>query len=100
MKALYNKTTKEVLEWLDSTSNAMGLGPNVGFINFPDVSEEDSKSITNLNDVTGFSLKECQDNRKAEYPSLEDQLDHIYHNGIDSWKTNVVQPVKDKYPKP
>ena len=100
MKALYNKTTKEVLEWLDSTSNAVGLAPNVGFINLPDVSEEDSKSITNLNDVTGFSLKECQDNRKAEYPSLEEQLDHIYHNGIDSWKTNVIQPTKDKYPKP
>ena len=45
MKALYNKTTKEVLEWLDSTSNAMGLGPNVGFINLPDVSEEDSKRV-------------------------------------------------------
>ena len=38
--------------------------------------------------------------RKAEYPPLEDQLDHIYHNGVASWKTNVVQPVKDKYPKP
>ena len=23
--------------------------------------------------------------RRAEYPSLEDQLDDIYHNGIDAW---------------
>ena len=38
--------------------------------------------------------------RKAEYPPLEDQLDHIYHNGIASWKANMVKPVKDKYPKP
>lgn len=38
--------------------------------------------------------------RKSEYPPLEDQLDHIYHNGVESWKTNMVKPVKDKYPKP
>lgn len=38
--------------------------------------------------------------RQAEYPPLADQLDHIYHNGVESWKTNVVKPVKDKYPKP
>ena len=100
MKALYNKITKEVFNWLDPTANAMGLGPDVAFIDLPDVSENDSKSITNLSDIAGFSLKECQGNRKTEYPKLEDQLDHIYHNGIDSWKTNIIKPIKDKYPKP
>ena len=38
--------------------------------------------------------------RQAEYPPLAEQLDHIFHNGVASWKTNVIQPVKDKYPKP
>jgi len=37
--------------------------------------------------------------RKAEYPSIEDQLDDIYHNGIDAWKT-TIKAIKDKYPKP
>ena len=37
--------------------------------------------------------------RKAEYPSIEDQLDDIYHNGIDAWKTSI-KAIKDKYPKP
>jgi len=37
--------------------------------------------------------------RKAEYPSLEDQLDDIYHNGIDAWKA-TIKTTKDKYPKP
>ena len=27
--------------------------------------------------------------RRAEYPSIEDQLDHIYHNGVASWKTTI-----------
>jgi hypothetical protein len=37
--------------------------------------------------------------RAAEYPSMEDQLDDIFHNGLDAWKANI-QSVKDKYPKP
>ena len=37
--------------------------------------------------------------RRAEYPSIEDQLDDIYHNGIDAWKA-TIKTIKDKYPKP
>ena len=36
--------------------------------------------------------------RVAEYPSVVDQLDNIYHNGIDAWKTDI-KAIKDKYPK-
>ena len=41
---------------------------------------------------------EYQYKRAAEYPSVVDQLDDIYHNGIDGWKT-TIKAVKDKYPK-
>ena len=37
--------------------------------------------------------------RKAEYPSIGDQLDKIYHEGIDAWKNDMIKPIKDKYPK-
>ena len=37
-------------------------------------------------------------NRKAEYPAIVDQLDDIFHNGIDGWKA-TIQVTKDKYPK-
>lgn len=37
--------------------------------------------------------------RAAEYPTIADQLDYIYHNGIDAWKTDMIDPVKTKYPK-
>tara|TARA_E500000305_G_C3928956_1_gene191837 strand:- start:30 stop:305 length:276 start_codon:yes stop_codon:yes gene_type:complete len=37
--------------------------------------------------------------RAAEYPSVVDQLDDIYHNGIDAWKA-TIKTTKDKYPKP
>ena len=36
--------------------------------------------------------------RKAEYPSIEDQLDDIYHNGISGWSA-TIKKTKDKYPK-
>ena len=39
------------------------------------------------------------DQRKAEYPPIEDQLDDIYHNGVAGWKT-TIKAIKDKYPKP
>ena len=38
--------------------------------------------------------------RAAEYPSLAEQLDYIYHNGVDAWKTDMIDPIKQKYPKP
>jgi len=37
--------------------------------------------------------------RKNEYPEVEEQLDKIYHDGVDEWK-KVIKAVKDKYPKP
>ena len=37
--------------------------------------------------------------RRAEYPSIEDQLDTIYHSGVTAWKT-TIKAIKDKYPKP
>tara|TARA_B100000965_G_C19584854_1_gene755252 strand:+ start:1478 stop:2089 length:612 start_codon:yes stop_codon:yes gene_type:complete len=36
--------------------------------------------------------------RQAEYPSIVDQLDKIYHDGVDAWKTDI-KIIKDKYPK-
>ena len=37
--------------------------------------------------------------RAVAYPSIEDQLDKIYHDGIDAWKADI-KAVKDEYPKP
>ena len=38
-------------------------------------------------------------NRLTDYPSIADQLDLIYHSGIDAWKAKIKE-TKDKYPKP
>tara|TARA_Y100000590_G_scaffold5929_1_gene7915 strand:- start:3480 stop:3773 length:294 start_codon:yes stop_codon:yes gene_type:complete len=45
-----------------------------------------------------YDANEYQRSRASEYPSIPDQLDEIYHNGVDSWKA-VIKKTKDKYPK-
>ena len=42
---------------------------------------------------------EYLENRVKEYPSIEDQLDLIYHGGVDAWKAKIAG-IKAKYPKP
>ena len=43
--------------------------------------------------------KQYARDREKEYPTWQDQLDDIYHNGIDGWKA-TIKVTKDKYPKP
>ena len=38
--------------------------------------------------------------RAKAYAPISDQLDYIFHHGLAKWKTDIVQPVKDKFPKP
>ena len=47
---------------------------------------------------TAYDNNEYQRKRADEYPSIADQLDDIYHNGIDGWKA-TIKSTKDKYPK-
>lgn len=39
-----------------------------------------------------------KDLRRAKYPSIADQLDTLYHSGLDAWKAQI-KTIKDKYPK-
>ena len=45
-----------------------------------------------------YDAEQYARNRQEEYPTWQDQLDDIYHNGIDGWKT-TIKVTKDKYPK-
>ena len=39
-----------------------------------------------------------QELRAAAYPSIVDQLDLIYHGGVDAWKV-AITAVKEEFPK-
>ena len=53
--------------------------------------------------TNGGSHADYKEIRKSEYikavGDIPDQLDYIYHNGLDAWKAEIKK-VKDKYTKP
>ena len=59
-------------------------------------SKIDTARTTLNTEAAAIAYKE---KRANEYPSVVDQLDDIYHNGIDGWKA-TIKATKDKYPKP
>ena len=72
-----------ILKWLDSEQTE------------PTESEINAE-IARLN--TLYTNEKYKRDRAVEYPSVVDQLDDIYHNGIDAWKA-TIKKTKDKYPK-
>ena len=62
-------------------------------------SESDcTNGLKALQDAWDLENNSYKSKRKAEYPSIADQLDDIYHNGIDGWKA-TIKTTKDKYAK-
>lgn len=62
-------------------------------------SEEDcTNGLKALQDAWDLENDSYKSKRRAEYPSVVDQLDDLYHNGIDGWK-KTIKAVKDKYTK-
>lgn len=74
----------ETLIWQDSNTQ-------------PPTLEEVNAEIARLE--AEYVATQYKRDRAKEYPSIQDQLDYIYHNGIDAWKTDMIYPVKTKYPK-
>jgi hypothetical protein len=98
------------LEYYSKADALLSLLPNAEFVwDGKDRKYEDLRMIsgtkpaedaintehTRLNEKESYKMK-----RLVEYPDFGTQLDYIYHNGLDKWKTDIVDPVKAKYPKP
>ena len=72
------------------------------------VSEENKDYLQFIKDVAeqGYDIVEgpdvvqpsYADLRRPEYPPIEDQLDKIYHGGIECWKEQIKE-IKDRHPK-
>tara|TARA_B100000927_G_C16417618_1_gene449982 strand:- start:36 stop:326 length:291 start_codon:yes stop_codon:yes gene_type:complete len=93
------QTIEEIKAGLPPVGNSIVNGVEV------ELSEEEKEATLNAwaenerarqldEEANGYKSK-----RAAEYPSIADQLDDIYHNGIDAWKA-TIKVTKDKYPKP
>ena len=65
---------------------------------FTKPSESDvNAKITELKNA--YASAEYKRKRAREYPSWQKQLEKIYDDGIDAWKSEMIDPIKNKYPK-
>tara|TARA_Y100001938_G_scaffold119506_1_gene165555 strand:- start:286 stop:657 length:372 start_codon:yes stop_codon:yes gene_type:complete len=60
--------------------------------------KECTDKLKEIQDAWDLENNSYKSERRAEYPSIVDQLDDIYHNGIDGWKA-TIKTTKDKFPK-
>ena len=90
----WNGSTGEV-EYNDGTNNA--TISDISSYDFETRFKTKLKAITDA-EATAIKNRTYDVKRTMEYPPISEQLDEIYHNGIDGWK-NTIKAVKDKYPK-
>ena len=94
----------------DILNSILAINPNakctVNGENAKDITWHDGTTPITESDIlakqkelqTAYDNNVYQRNRAGEYPSIADQLDDLYHNGIYCWKA-TIKAVKDKYPK-
>lgn len=64
-----------------------------------EIADFEARELAHLAAIEEKVRNQYKLDRAAEYPSLADQLDMIYHGGLDAWKA-AIKAVKDKHPKP
>ena len=61
-------------------------------------SEEDIKTEQDRLQAE-YATQEYARNRATDYPDTGDQFNKIYDDGLTKWKSEMVDPVKTKWPK-
>jgi len=65
---------------------------------FIQINTDEMQRLLDEAEQTRFSQLSYTEKRIGEYPSISEQLDILYHNGFDTWKSEIKK-IKDKYPK-
>ncbi len=81
-------------------NNLDGNGDIITLWNVSGLAEPTAEQLASYETAgnTEEALQVVLNNRRNDYPSIADQLDKIYHSGIEEWK-KVIKATKDKYPK-
>jgi predicted lipoprotein len=85
---------------IDKHEAILATNPTVTVI-CGDVAYDKDNNVVTYNEATVQAYIDAnayKDLRQAEYPSIVDQLDTLYHSGLDAWKAQI-KTVKDKFPK-
>ena len=93
---MYKIQTDDIIKRLSDGAFIPVDEGNVDYQKFKNDIYEKGTGIVEGADYVGVTT--YTEARAAEYPPLEEQLDKIYHSGIDAWKADI-KTIKDKYPK-
>ena len=107
--ALVKIHTRQWFNWTDSKNKIysnlkllekVGIDGNIVDNPVTELPSEETVNakLTELQNAWDLQNDSYKSNRRKEYPSIADQLDYIYHNGIDGWKA-TIKTTKDKYSK-
>jgi len=89
---------------IDGVSFVNPKDPKTWRVDFKPEATEEQKAAVNLILQTvpvEYYIEQTQyvEQRRVEYPAIEQQLDTLYHHGLDAWRASI-KAIKDKYPKP
>ena len=83
----YVEMSNDVAEAFDNEGNQVVL-------------DEDKIAIEESKLQAGWDAQNYARNRRDNYPSWREQLEKIYDDGLDAWRSEMIDPIKAKYPKP
>ena len=90
-QAIYN--THPIVVSIDAGTDAWDKDGNVVVL-------DESKITTELDRLqTEWDAQEYARNRRNDYPDMGEQFNKIYDDGLTKWKSEMVDPVKTKWPK-
>jgi hypothetical protein len=95
---LFLKSKTQITKNLDSSLTEMLVDDS---FDLTTEGEADSEGIVARREMTKTEIENSlsySNKRAAAYPSIEDQLDKIYHEGLDAWKADI-KAIKDANPK-
>jgi hypothetical protein len=94
------KDIASAIKAIDEDAVFTMVGENIDAIEWTTTPVPKADIETKLAELsTAYDNLDYARKRAAEYPSIQDQLDKIYNDGIDAWKADI-KAIKDKYPKP
>lgn len=88
------KNTNNDLFWLDE-----GDDPEQWLPDCTPITDEEADAIREAKTNAAQAAMTYAEKRAVAYPSIVDQLDLLYHGGMDAWKA-AITAVKEEYPKP
>ena len=83
----YVEMSNDVAEAFDNEGNQVVL-------------DEDKIAIEESKLQAEWDAQNYARNRRDNYPSCREQLEKIYDDGLDAWRSEMIDPIKAKYPKP